>query len=113
VKDGDRELFFETLDSVSIIWMAGTELGQTAHEETEVLLWPYQHETVSDLAMTFVHEVAHLMYPDLAEGAINAKTAALWKREWCRREAYKWVAAGLLDAVKLLKHKSKGKVLIG
>lgn len=113
MRDGERELFFETLEAVTIVWMAGTELGQTAHEETEVLLWPYQHETVVALAQTFIHEVAHLMHPDLAEGAINAKTAALWKREWCRREAYEMIAAELLSGVKKIRQATKGKILLG
>lgn len=108
----DRALFLEILEDVEIQWMNGRELGQTAHEPHDVLLWPYEHESAEELMKTFVHEVVHLMYADLPEGAVNAKTEALVRLEWCRREAYHFLTAALLEGLKAMKIRTKGKILI-
>lgn len=112
MSDADRALFIATAKEADIVWVVGTELGQTAHAETDVLLWPYNHKDARELAETYVHEIVHQMYPDLGEGAINAKTASLFKLEWCRREAYRIVAQELLEAVKEIKLRTKGRTVV-
>jgi hypothetical protein len=116
ISSADLALYLDILEKVAIVWMehgnrdVGLAPVPPPGKEYVILLWPYEYESVREMATVVTHEVVHWLNPELPEGAVKARTQALMQNVAWNLLVYQFVAESLLAAVHWLR-KNRGASL--